>query len=120
MAGSFYLRPPGMACANTYNCGYLQLFVDNVPNNKSGTPTVMADLSQINDPYGPHTLTVELVWDLNDGGGSDSFDAGFNPDAAGPSGTGYAPPTGISVQSVSITVASSCPVGGHGDAGDGG
>jgi hypothetical protein len=119
VGGTFYLRPPGLGCQYTYNCGYLQLYVDNIPNAISGTPTVMADLSGLNDPYGPHTFTVELVWDLNDGGGADTFDAGMSPEAAAPSGTGYAPPTGISMQSVTVAVEGSmaaCPVNG----GDGG
>ena len=112
VGGTFYLRPPGLGCQYTYNCGYMQLYVDNVPNAISGTPTVMADLSGLNNPYGVHTFTVELVWDINDGGFADSFDAGINPNASMPDGSGYAPPTGIAVQSVTVTVAPSCPAGG--------
>jgi hypothetical protein len=128
LGGSFYLRPPGAACANTYNCGYLQLFVDNQPNNTSATATINALIGNYGDPYGTFTFTVELVWDLNDGGGQDIFDAqvyfdGFAPDvtsAMGDAAVADPGPTGFYQQSVTIRTAASCSGGGTGGANTGG
>jgi len=127
VSGTFYLRPPGSACTDTYNCGYVLLYVDNILNNASGSAAVVANLtSSAGAPiYGAHTLTVQLVVDVDDGGGTDVFDAGVNPDAStvADAGFGSAPPDGQYTASVSITVASSCADGGGSGgagAGDGG
>jgi hypothetical protein len=108
VGGTFNLRPPGIACEDTYNCGFVQLYVDNVLNNASGSAAITA----LNLTPGVHTLTVQLVVDINDGGGPDIFDAGFNPDASTvtDSGVGSPPPTGLYTASVTIEVEPSCPV----------
>jgi hypothetical protein len=108
VGGTFNLRPPGTACEDLYNCGYVQLYVDNVLNNASGSAAVTA----LNLTPGVHTLTVQLVVDFNDGGGIELFDAGFNPDAGTvtDSGVGSPPPTGQYTASVTIEVEPSCPV----------
>jgi hypothetical protein len=127
VAGTFFLRPPGSACADTYNCGYVLLYLDNTLNNAAGSATVNANLTSDAGLglYGRHTLTVQLVVDFNDGGGVDAFDAGASAGAG-------SSPNGQYTASVSITVASSCADGGSsgdaggsgdagpGDAGDGG
>jgi hypothetical protein len=108
VGGTFNLRPPGTACEDTYNCGYVQLYVDNVLNNASGSAAVTA----LNLTPGVHTLTVQLVFDINDAGGAEFFDAGFNPHAAmvNDSGVGSPPPTGLYTASVTIEVEPSCPI----------
>jgi hypothetical protein len=115
---NFALRPPGYACAYTCNCGFLQLYVDGVLNNASGSAIVDARLSALGTVYGTHTLTVQLVWDQNDGGGADSYDAGQSLDG------GDAGATSPYAQSATVTIAASCKSGpvdaGAGDGGDGG
>jgi hypothetical protein len=142
VAGSFYLRPPGSACVDLYNCGYLQLYVDGSPNATSGTATVNANFGNFGNKYGPHTLTVELVWDLNDGGGQDMLDAQITYDGSIPptvytcdsdgglveagapdaSGVGSLPPTGTYQTTVCIVTAPTCAPkdGGTGGRGTGG
>jgi hypothetical protein len=111
--GTFAFRPPGASCAYVCNCGYLQVWVDGVLNNTSGTAVIDANFSQNGTIlYGAHTVTVQLVWDLNDGGGLDQYDAGLPPDAGPDAG-----PLGILTASVDITLAPSCPAGSTGDAG---
>ena len=121
LAGTFYLRPPGAACANVYNCGYLRLYVNNQLNNTSATATINALLGNLGDKYGIFNLTVELVWDINDGGGPDMFDARVTYDAPPPDvslppvGAGNVAdpaPTGYYQRTVTIQTAPSCKDGG--------
>jgi hypothetical protein len=125
LGGSFYLRPPGAACANVYNCGYLQLFLDNALNNTSATSVIDADLSSKAD-YGTFTIEVQLVYDLNDGGGQDIFDAQIYYDGVAPpdvltssldGAVADPPPTGFYHDVVTITTARSCSDAGTGGAG---
>jgi hypothetical protein len=115
--GTFAFRPPGVSCAYVCNCGYLQVYVDGVLNNTSGTAVIDANLAGLGSAmYGTHTFTVQLVWDINDGGGEDLFDAGLVADA-GPDGG----PNGLLTASVTVNVAPSCFTdAGTSDAGDAG
>jgi hypothetical protein len=127
LGGSFYLRPPRAGCTNVYNCGYLQLYLDNALNNTSATSVIDADLSHTAD-YGTFTIDVQLVYDLNDGGGQDIFDAQIYYDGVAPpdvltassdAAVADPPPTGFYHDTVTITTARSCSDGGT-DGGTGG
>jgi hypothetical protein len=109
--GTFAFRPPGASCAYVCNCGYLEVWVDGAFNKSSGTAVVDADLSNVPNLYGPHTITVQLVWDLNDGGGLDQYDAGLPPDAGPDAG-----PIGLLTATANIVVSPSCD-GSSSDAG---
>jgi hypothetical protein len=118
VGGTFYLRPPGTACADTYNCGFAQLYVNNILNNAAGSATVDANLTSSTGAgiEGTYTLTVQLVVDVDDGGGTDIFSTGADASTAA-ADAGSVPPNGLYTTSVTITVAASCWDGGSGDAG---
>ncbi len=129
VAGSFYLRPPGNACNNTYNCGFVQLYVNNRLAATSGTAIVTAEVAPA-QPGETFTLTVVLVWDFDDGGPAttDFFDAnvsfdGYVPDVDVPpqsdASVADPPPTGYYQQTVTVTTARTCGDAGTGGAGGG-
>jgi hypothetical protein len=130
VAGSFFLRPPGMPCDNAFNCGYLALFIDGQPSGTSATATINANVGSFGVPYGTFKLTVELVFDTTDGGGTQTLDAmvtydGFStPDVGVPelsdANVADPGPNGYYQTSVTITTAPSCGDAGLGGAGGAG